>query len=62
MTEPCPQDSIGCPGVDQTFTAVAPGTTTLTWTFVDRGKCLGSSPNPSLGCGRVTKSIQVTVH
>ncbi|HJD80947.1 hypothetical protein ABZX88_03360 [Kitasatospora aureofaciens] len=62
VTDPCPADSIGCsPGIDQTFSALAPGTTTLTWTFVDRGRCSGTSPDPARGCGRVTKSVQVTV-
>ncbi|MFH8384187.1 hypothetical protein ACH4E7_25115 [Kitasatospora sp. NPDC018058] len=63
VIDPC-GGGTGCsPGIDQTFTALAPGTTTLTWEFQDRGACPPSpAPHPTPRCGEVTKSIQVTVH
>ncbi|MFJ9840079.1 hypothetical protein ACIRYZ_06345 [Kitasatospora sp. NPDC101155] len=62
VTEPCSADAIGCStSGDQTFVALAPGSTTLTWTFVDRGTCVKASTPPIPRCGSVTKSIQVTV-
>lgn len=61
-TVPCPADSIGCStSGDQTFVALAPGSTTLTWTFVNRGRCVTATTPETAGCGSVTKSIQVTV-
>ncbi|MFD0277485.1 hypothetical protein ACFVHB_26750 [Kitasatospora sp. NPDC127111] len=62
VIDPC-GGSTGCsPGIDQTFTALAPGTTTLTWEFrVRGGNCTGGEVQPAPGCGSVTKSIQVTV-
>ncbi|MBV6700206.1 hypothetical protein KV557_24395 [Kitasatospora aureofaciens] len=61
--DPCPEDMAGCAsGVDQTFIAIAPGTTTLTWEFRNRGTCdPGAGAHPAFGCGNVSKSIQVTV-
>ncbi|ARF81293.1 hypothetical protein ACIG0C_32430 [Kitasatospora aureofaciens] len=46
---------------DRTFTALAPGTTTLTWAFGNEVDCAPDAPNRvALRCD-VTKSIQVTV-
>ncbi|MFH8385058.1 hypothetical protein ACH4E7_29640 [Kitasatospora sp. NPDC018058] len=62
ITHACPANSVGCsPKGDQTFIAVAPGSTTLTWQFHNRGICLNEATAPALGCGNITKSIQVTV-
>lgn len=45
---------------DRTFTALAPGTTTLTWAFGNEVDCAPDAPNRvALRCD-VTKSIQVT--
>ncbi|MEU6235152.1 hypothetical protein [Kitasatospora sp. NPDC047058] len=61
VIDPC-GGSTGCsPGIDQTFTALTPGTTMLTWEFHDRGTCRPGAASPAPGCGGVTKSIQVTV-
>ncbi|MER7672457.1 hypothetical protein ABTY61_28920 [Kitasatospora sp. NPDC096128] len=53
----------GCaPEFDQTFTALGPGTTTLTWAFGSAWACRPDAPDRAeLRCD-VTKSIQVTVH
>jgi hypothetical protein len=62
VTTPCPEDSLGCvEGVDHIYTALAPGTTTLTWEFHDRSKCHDAPTQPVVGCSDITKSIQVTV-
>ncbi|MFD8706413.1 hypothetical protein ACFV1W_28045 [Kitasatospora sp. NPDC059648] len=66
VTAPCPANppAVGCAsGVDHTFTALTAGTTTLTWEFRNHGSCdpevMGD--HPAFGCGRISKSIQVTV-
>ena len=53
----------GCaPEFDRAFTAVAPGTTILTWVFGNTVDCAPNTPHRvELRCD-VTKSIQVTVH
>ncbi|MGW3046187.1 hypothetical protein ACWC9T_40885 [Kitasatospora sp. NPDC001159] len=62
ISDPCPADRVGCDaGGGQTFIALAPGTTTLTWTLHERGKCPDAPTHPAPGCDSVTKSIQVTV-
>ncbi|MFB7619687.1 hypothetical protein [Kitasatospora sp. NPDC056181] len=59
----CAPDSMGCAsGIDQTFIALAPGSTTLTWEFRSVVGCESGAPAGSLyGCNSVTKTIQVTV-
>jgi hypothetical protein len=62
---PCPKDPPvpGCSsGVDQTFTALAPGTTTLTWVFGSGEGCGAGAPGTVEEECRISKSIQVTVH
>ncbi|MGA5824182.1 hypothetical protein ACPC54_40850 [Kitasatospora sp. NPDC094028] len=63
VTAPCPEDSIGCSTEgDQVFVAVAPGTTTLSWKFRDRGRCPMSPMHPDPRCAdAATKSIRITV-
>lgn len=61
---PCPTDEpkAGCgPEFDLTFTALAPGTTTLTWSFGEGG-CVAGVPKYEGDRCDISKSIQVTVH
>ncbi|MER7767521.1 hypothetical protein [Kitasatospora sp. NPDC096140] len=61
---PCPTDEpkAGCGSeFDLTFTALAPGTTTLTWLFGEGG-CHDGVPTYDLERCDISKSIQVTVH
>lgn len=59
----CAPDSTGCAsGLDQIFTAVAPGATTLTWEFRSVVGCRPEAPAGSLDdCRSVTKAVRVTV-
>ncbi|MFJ9694980.1 hypothetical protein [Kitasatospora sp. NPDC101183] len=65
ITDRCAKDMIGCSDEgDQVFVAVAPGTTTLSWRFIDRGRhcsaTQGASADPA--CAKAsTKSVEVTV-
>ncbi|TYC66321.1 hypothetical protein EH183_43105 [Streptomyces sp. CB01881] len=61
---PCPTDppAAGCGDeFDLTFTALAPGTTTLTWLFGEGG-CKAGVPKFEWERCDISKSIQVTVH
>lgn len=61
VVEPCGSQTGCSPGVDHVFTALTPGSTTLTWVFRPRFGC-PSPPDASSGtCGNVTKTFQVTV-
>ncbi|MBD0676500.1 hypothetical protein [Streptomyces sp. CBMA156] len=63
VINPCPADppAAGCGSeFDLTFSALAPGTTTLTWVF-GRGGCQAGVPKYAGDRCDISKSIQVTV-
>lgn len=59
VVSPCPKARTGCgTPTDAVYTAKAPGTTTVVWSF---GSVMPCSPSDTPVCARVTKTIRVVV-